>query len=161
MPFLQQLSPIYAYAEPIKHNSDSIVNQDIKWLSKWRSISFRDNIIWSTKYKGCWESEVPYFFVFFENNGKNMEKIYLKGNTVTTFQNDFHWRLSICHTMLWVYLYRTHKTFGPISERSCDINFPFLHWTETSSYPVCFSILKKRWKLNRAGSGEYGGCSKT
>ncbi len=80
-----------------------------------------------------------------------MEKFYLKGDTVTTFQHNFHWCLSICHTVIQVYLYHTHKTLGPISEKSWDTDFLLLRWTETTSLPVCFSTLKS--DENQTGRG--------
>ncbi len=93
-------------------------------------------------YEGCWESKVPYFLSFLEIMVKIWKKFYMKGDTVTTFQHNFCWPLSICRTMIRVHLYRTHKTPGPINERSCGTNFPLLCWTETTSRPVCFSTLK-------------------
>ncbi len=67
----------------------------------------------------------------------------MKSDTVTTFQCNFHWCLSICCTVIQVCLYHTHKTVGSIPKRSCDTNFPLLCWTEPEFYPVCFSTLKK------------------
>ncbi len=60
---------------------------------------------------------------------KIWKKFYSKGDTVTTFQHNFHWCLSICCTVIRVYLYHSHKIPGPISERGCDTNFPPLCWT--------------------------------
>ncbi len=61
--------------------------------------------------------------------------------------------LNICYTAIWVYLYHTHKTLGPISERSCDTNFPLLCWTEAASRPVCLYTLKKDENQTRRGWG--------
>ncbi len=72
------------------------------------------------------------FFVFFGNNDKNMEKILFERWLCYDFQHNFHWRLGICCTVIRVYLYHTHKTLGPISERSWDTNFPLLYWTKTT-----------------------------
>ncbi len=98
-------------------------------------------------------SNVPYFLSFLEITLKKWEKIYFKGDTVTTSQLNFHWRLSICRTVIRVYLYCMHKILGPISERSCNTNFPLLRWTETASHPVCFSSLIKDENLMGWGLG--------